>query len=302
MPFSSASFSFEDFRLFDDALHRALSKLEDIQYGPWFFRCVECHFGKGFYQGGSHFGDHVHNEIQFEVPLSGHFEFTFENRKTVLIKPGSTCVIPPETRHQWRCLKSGTLLGVLVSVVPSPQGLASPIHSYISSGLIRNTFSADLRAGFLREFSLLRKRNPTTVNRLKAWVFLLIDELLNNSIKLPKVERNVLDFHDLNRGQRVGCYLMRYIDANINGDLSLVNLAELVGLSGRQIQRIFKEITGASCHKYIMGKRVEKGRALMHKDPGRSIKEIAYSCGFSSPAHFSVAFKKTYGTRPSEYR
>jgi AraC family transcriptional regulator len=244
----------------------------------------------------------VHHEIQFEVPLSGLFEFSFEDRKTVLVKPGTTFVIPPETQHQWRCLKTGTLLGILVSMVPSPEALTTPIHTHISRGLVRNTFSDQLRAGLLREFILLRNEIKTPLNRLKAWIFLLIDELLNKTVELPEFEDNDFECNGINRGQRIASYLMRYIEANINGDLSLKNLGQHVGLSSRQVQRVFAEVTGVSCHKYIMDRRVEAGRNMMHKDPSCSIKEIAYSCGFSSPAHFCVTFKKAYGSTPSEYR
>lgn len=37
------------------------------------------------------------------------------------------------------------------------------------------------------------------------------------------------------------------------------------------------------------------------KDPGVSISEVAYKCGFSDPKYFSRCFKKTMGCSPTEY-
>lgn len=301
MPRSDPEFTSEDFRLFDDALHKSLTILEDFRHGPWYFRCVEFHFEPGIYPSGSHFGMHLHKEMQFEVPLSGLFEFSIEGRETMLVKPGTTFFIPPETNHQWRCIKKGMMIGILVSLVPSPEALTNPITPHLSSGIIRNTVAADLRAGFLYEFRRTRKEGLPATKRLKAWIFLIIDELLTKVVGLPEEEINDFENSGTNRAQRIASRLMRYIEANLNGDLSLKNLSELAGLSSRQLQRIFTDITGDSCHKYVMDKRVEAGRDMLERDPNCSIKETAYACGFSSPAHFCVSFKKAYGKTPSAF-
>jgi AraC-like DNA-binding protein len=104
------------------------------------------------------------------------------------------------------------------------------------------------------------------------------------------------------RRERVVSKIIRYIDANIEGDLAMERIESVAVLSARQIHRLFKEVTGESCHDYIMDRRLEIARSKLQTDPTLSIKEVAYASGFASAAHFSAKFKIHFGVTPSEYR
>jgi len=84
--------------------------------------------------------------------------------------------------------------------------------------------------------------------------------------------------------------------------LSPPSLAQQLGMSLRQLYRLFDEEGGVSRHiqqRRLMRSAEElRNRQLGHE----SITQIAYRCGFTDSAHFSRAFKKHFSCTPSEYR
>jgi AraC family transcriptional regulator len=88
--------------------------------------------------------------------------------------------------------------------------------------------------------------------------------------------------------------------ANLASDISLHDLAELVGLSPRHLCRSFKQAMGISPYQYILKERIERSKALLRM--GRnSVAEVALSVGFSNQSHFTDAFHKHTGTTPGGF-
>ena len=85
--------------------------------------------------------------------------------------------------------------------------------------------------------------------------------------------------------------------------LSPASLSEELGISNRQLYRLF-EASGDSVCQYILRERLLKAAQDL-RDPvcsHRSITEIASYWGFADSAHFSKTFKKQTGLTPSTYR
>lgn len=61
---------------------------------------------------------------------------------------------------------------------------------------------------------------------------------------------------------------------------------------------------GTSLERYIWARRLERSRKALQdaRQRQRSICDIAYSCGFSSPSHFARRFREAYGASPDEFR
>jgi len=93
-----------------------------------------------------------------------------------------------------------------------------------------------------------------------------------------------------------------YINLNIDGDLNLERMSEIASFSKYHFHRIFAEIVGETLGDFIKRIRLEKSINNLRMKSSASITEIAYSCGFSSSAHFSRAFRDAYGLTPSEFR
>ena len=88
-----------------------------------------------------------------------------------------------------------------------------------------------------------------------------------------------------------------------NPDLDVDLIAEAVGLSPRQVHRLFSD-EGMSLMRWVWVQRLEQCyRELTQEDSAkRSISDIAYTWGFNDQAHFSRAFRKHFGVSPRDLR
>lgn len=91
------------------------------------------------------------------------------------------------------------------------------------------------------------------------------------------------------------------MEANIEEPLSLDEIASLVGVSRRQIERLFKRYVGQVPTRYYLDMRLRRARELLLQTP-MSIMEIAVACGFQSPPHFSKCYRNLFGRTPSAER
>lgn len=81
---------------------------------------------------------------------------------------------------------------------------------------------------------------------------------------------------------------------------SLTELADLCGLSVRQLSRSFRASRGCSIGDYVSAVRTERARDMLATD--QSIKAIALTLGFATPSSFSFAFRQATGETPSDFR
>ena len=95
--------------------------------------------------------------------------------------------------------------------------------------------------------------------------------------------------------------LMEFIEANLDGDLSLEHMAAEVDISPLYLPRAFKTAFGQSPHQYVLSRRIERAKDLLRStaDP---VVEIALACGFSSQSHLSNWFVRQVGLSPAVYR
>ena len=86
-----------------------------------------------------------------------------------------------------------------------------------------------------------------------------------------------------------------------NPDLSVDTLAGKMGLGRTQFYRKLKALTGFSPVELLRNMRLAKARILLATTE-RSVSEIAYEVGFSTPAYFGKCYKDKYGETPLEIR
>ena len=91
------------------------------------------------------------------------------------------------------------------------------------------------------------------------------------------------------------------MEANLEEPLSLDEIASLVGVSRRQIERLFKRYVGEVPTKYYLDMRLRRARSLLLQT-AMSVMEIAVACGFQSPPHFSKCYRDLFGHTPSAER
>jgi AraC family transcriptional regulator len=92
-----------------------------------------------------------------------------------------------------------------------------------------------------------------------------------------------------------------HVETNLEGAISLHDLAATAGLSTSHFARAFKQSEGTSPHKYIMNRRLQQALQLLVETELR-LSEIASATGFADQSHFSRQFRKYVGVTPSSYR
>ena len=95
--------------------------------------------------------------------------------------------------------------------------------------------------------------------------------------------------------------VLDYIDANFTDNISLDDMADMVGYSKYHFSRLFSEYTKHTFCDYLNLRRIKAAEGLLLND-SLSVTEIAMQSGFSSIATFNRLFKSLKGCSPSEYR
>ena len=91
------------------------------------------------------------------------------------------------------------------------------------------------------------------------------------------------------------------MEANIEEPMSLDELSRHVGLSRRQLERLFQKHVHRVPTRYYLELRLARARSLLLQT-ARPIVDIAFACGFVSAPHFSKCYRDHYGVPPREER
>lgn len=89
--------------------------------------------------------------------------------------------------------------------------------------------------------------------------------------------------------------------ANIEEPLSLIELAGLVGLSLRQLERLFNRYFSMNPAQYYMNLRLRRAQELLTHS-SQPIMQVTVACGFQSSSHFCKAYRSLFGHAPSDER
>ena len=91
------------------------------------------------------------------------------------------------------------------------------------------------------------------------------------------------------------------MEANLGEPLPTEDIARLVGVSRRQLERLFKQHLEELPSRYYADLRLARARRLLQQT-SQSILQIGLACGFSSGSHFSNAYRLRFGRTPREER
>jgi transcriptional regulator GlxA family with amidase domain len=94
---------------------------------------------------------------------------------------------------------------------------------------------------------------------------------------------------------------LQLMEANVEDPLTTDEISALVGLSRRQLERLFRQYLGSVPSKYYLGLRLMKARVQLRRT-SKSIVQVSLACGFASAAHFSNAYRERFGVTPREER
>ena len=94
---------------------------------------------------------------------------------------------------------------------------------------------------------------------------------------------------------------IRLMEESLAVPLRIARIADVVGISERQLERLFESAFGKKPSEFYMEIRLKQARLLLFQST-MPLEQVAETTGFSSPGHFSRAFKTRYGESPSTAR
>ncbi len=161
--------------------------------------------------------------------------------------------------------------------------------------VLPKTLHIDKNSRIFSKFMTLNKmfesRNYNDNLNLNAYLYGILTDIYEASIKDKHV--------DINREKVLK--MMAYLDENADKPFDSAGLEELMGLTFKHLNLIFKKTTGTTLWKYHSGVRCEKAKRLL-ASTSMSIGEISESLSFESPYYFCNSFKRLVGVSPSKYR
>jgi len=142
--------------------------------------------------------------------------------------------------------------------------------------LIRQQHGHDLAAAVSDQFILDRIREPTDRQRMALRMRL--------GQSHPKLVAAI-----------------KLMEDNLEGPLAPSALARAVGLSSRQLERLFRKYLAMPPARYYLELRLKRARALL-RETTMSVLDVAVACGFASASHFSKRYRDLFGRAPRSDR
>ena len=106
----------------------------------------------------------------------------------------------------------------------------------------------------------------------------------------------------LNKNEQFLQTLTAFMETNMgNEDIGVDDLLTATGMSRSSLNRKMHELFNLSPKDFLQEARIKHACSLL-RQTDLSVKEIAYSCGFSNPHYFATCFKSSTGFTPSEFR
>jgi len=109
---------------------------------------------------------------------------------------------------------------------------------------------------------------------------------------------------EIGRGGLPGWRLRRVVDfmtENLARDLDVDALVSRCGLSRAQFFRAFRQSTGQTPHRYLVGLRLDQARDLLESS-NMPVADVARAVGMGSNAGFARLFRQRFGDQPARYR
>jgi transcriptional regulator GlxA family with amidase domain len=95
--------------------------------------------------------------------------------------------------------------------------------------------------------------------------------------------------------------IIEIMEGHLAEPLSLIEIADKVDLSRRQIERLFRTEMGRSPARYYLEIRLDRARHLLIQS-SMPVVEVAVACGFVSASHFSKCYRELYDRSPQQER
>jgi len=227
--------------------------------------------------------------------VGGENLLEFESRPPLTQRAGDCLVVRAGMRHRFTLQSTGEAISEW-SHVQFNAFASIDILAIIEPPLVVSGDTAQRIGAINRDLTQCRADAtlPGAVHR-RALLFALLDALLS---ACPDPTRTL---EALRQAQRLAPILTVISERLGDAELTIDELAQLIGLSTSRFHALFRSAMGQAPARYIQGQRMARAEQLLLASELK-IRAIAERSGWADEFHFSRLFKQLHGLSPSRYR
>ena len=263
-------------------------------------RLVAIGFVKDIKQQTSHIFQHRHNLFEIQFVIEGRC-VTKIGEQVCTQSEGEIYLIAPGVYHSQKSCTSPFEKMCIIFEIPAPPQKCSKTAREIFLSLISSKYffcsapdMADTFAG-LKEALGRWETKVCGIDEIRVLSELLILRLIQHK-STPEENETNQNYMSVQRAYIID----EFFNINFNRNDGDVILADRLGVSVRQLNRILKNLYGCNFREKLKEMRLEVAADLLMTD--RSIAQISEITGYSCPANFSTFIKNATGKTPSELR
>ncbi len=270
-------------------------------------------------RGDQDWGMNFHRNEGIEICLleTGAMRFTVDHRSYPL-GPGDLTITRPWQAHRqgdpriaagrlhWATIAVGALRPDQAWRWPR-WNLLAPADTAELTRRLRLTESPVWRASpeIVRSFRRMAAAvAEETGDRRLSQVAVGLNELLLGVLDLLRSENRAEQSRLASPEHSVELFL-KDLDSNLNSlaqEWTLAEMAAACGMGTTRFSLLCRRLTNDSPLGYLNWARLEAAARLLRAEPGRSVTDIAFACGFASSQYFANQFRRRFRRTPSAYR
>ena len=246
--------------------------------------------------------------VLMHTSLTGGAEIEVDGQR-IEVGEGRTAMLAPRRRVRLRWYA-----GTHQLIIKVPHALMQSGSGHDEPGAIGLAPAFLLKRGLSSQWALLTRSllnamsMPSDMGLRDAWLehfernialFLLAHQPAD-ALPLPPVALGSVDTAAVDSGKPRLDGLINYIDARLGAPITLEDLARAAGVGTRTLNELCRRHLGATPMELLRNRRLDAARARLRVDPGASVTEIAYYCGFGNLGRFAHSYQERFHEFPSE--
>ncbi|MBQ8879562.1 MAG: helix-turn-helix transcriptional regulator [Clostridia bacterium] len=233
---------------------------------------------------------HYHDKLELYYMVNGSCSYFIDN-KTYEVVAGDLVILPPGIIHRTNYIGEDH---VRIVVECSDHFIPAPVLEKVNSlpPLLRSpSVSKEIYMLLKRIDDEFKSPDEYSAESLKARMSALFILIARNAGATGAIssKNEMID------------EIIDYIKSNFQQDIKLSRVAKNYFISPEHLSRTFKRDTGFGFNEFLTIVRLKHAENLLKNRGGKSISEIAYSCGFNDSNYFSDKFRHAYGVSPLKF-
>lgn len=159
---------------------------------------------------------------------------------------------------------------------------------------IFHTHKRDMSQKMKEELVYIATHSDETIFNIIGHLYLFLDYFMRSTVStVVKGSTKLQDYYIKEA--------ITYIEQNFQNDISVVDIANRLGINRSYFGKIFKQTLKQTPQEFLINYRMIKATELLRLTK-MSIGDISKAVGYENQLHFSRAFKKIYNISPREWR